>query len=136
MFSYSYSITSMTGSLLIGQLTRWQPSPTCAWRSIPTTLPDDLASSSNDLTAHGILSSSKHVADWISKLWDNGRPVDPDWLRWDGILAQLTDQSEPCSRIITVSRVLAANMYEHDGQWVFGTAKTPVKTEQTSGKFT
>jgi hypothetical protein len=97
---------------------------------------DDLASSSNDLTAYGILSSSKHVADWISKLRDNGRPVDPDWLRWDGILAQLTDQSEPCSRIITVSSVLAANMYEHDGQWVFGTARTPVKTEQTSGKFT
>jgi hypothetical protein len=52
---------------------------------------DDLALSSNDLTAHGILSSSKHVADWIAKLWDSGRPVDPDWLCWDGILAQLTD---------------------------------------------
>jgi hypothetical protein len=88
------------------------------------------------LSAQDILSSSEHVRTWISVGWNHERPIDPDWIRWDWILLHLTDQSEPCAKTITVSHILAANMYDHLGVWVFGTEKEPVHTARTDCKFT
>ncbi|KAF2844513.1 hypothetical protein T440DRAFT_484134 [Plenodomus tracheiphilus IPT5] len=58
-----------------------------------------------------------HVETWIGMLWGkHGRPNDRDWMAWLWILEVFHPKSEQLERVLDV---VAANMREDAGNWVF-----------------